>query len=41
MALNPKSGEDINGPAKVTIDFKPVEMRDRKAASSDTFGITE
>lgn len=42
IARNPKSGEAVNLPAKVTIHFKPgKEMRDRVNAASDKFGITE
>ncbi|UOA07889.1 integration host factor subunit beta [Methylobacter sp. S3L5C] len=42
VARNPKSGEAVNLPAKVTIHFKPgKEMRDRVNAASDKFGITE
>ncbi|WP_262966002.1 integration host factor subunit beta [Methylobacter psychrophilus] len=42
IARNPKSGEAVNLPAKVTIHFKPgKEMRDRVNAASDKFDITE
>ncbi len=42
IARNPKSGEAVNLPAKVTIHFKPgKEMRDRVNAASDKFEITE
>jgi integration host factor subunit beta len=42
VARNPKSGEAVNLPAKVTIHFKPgKEMRDRVNALSDQCSITE
>jgi integration host factor subunit beta len=42
VARNPKSGEAVNLPAKVTIHFKPgKEMRDRVNAASNKFDITE
>jgi integration host factor subunit beta len=42
IARNPKSGEAVNLPAKVTIHFKPgKEMRDRVNAASDQCSITD
>ena len=42
VARNPKSGEAVNLPAKVTIHFKPgKEMRDRVNAASDQCNISE
>jgi integration host factor subunit beta len=42
IARNPKTGENVNLSAKITIHFKPgVEMKDRVNAARDKFRITE
>ena len=42
IARNPKTGEAVNLPAKVTTHFKPgKEMKDRVDAARDQCGITE
>ena len=41
-ARNPRTGEAVNLPAKVTTHFKPgKEMKDRVDAARDQCGITE
>ena len=42
IARNPKSGESVNLPAKVTVHFKPGKgMRDRVNTARDQCGITK
>jgi integration host factor subunit beta len=42
IGRNPRTGEGVNLPAKVSIHFKPgKEMRDRVDATRDQCGITE
>ena len=42
VARNPRTGEAVNLPSKVTIHFKPgKKMRDRVDAARDQCGITE
>ena len=42
IARNPRTGEAVDLPAKVTVHFKPgKEMRDRVNAVRDKCGITE
>jgi integration host factor subunit beta len=42
IARNPRTGETVDLPAKVTIHFKPgKEMKDRVNAARDQCGITD
>jgi integration host factor subunit beta len=42
LARNPKTGETVNLPAKVTVHFKPgKEMRNRVDAAHNQCGVTE
>ena len=42
LARNPKTGESVDLPAKVTVHFKPgKQMRDRVDTTRDKCGITE
>lgn len=42
IGRNPRTGESVNLPAKVTVHFKPgKDMKDRVNAARDQYGITD